>query len=116
MKKIIYLSIIFFTNIYVSLAWDLRQSMLPEASTLWIEWEWTSPLDQVISNAKNLTFTFLWLIVVWVFLYYWYLLVTSKWNSEELKKSLFWFLYAVVWLAIIPLAWWVVKVISSLDF
>lgn len=115
MKKIFYVLIVFLTNIYLTTA-SLKKSMLPNNNTIWISWKWTDSLNQVFIYAKNFLFAVLWLIAVWVFLFFWFKLISAKWDPEELKKVLMWFVYAIVWLAVIPLAWWIVKLVASLNF
>jgi hypothetical protein len=117
MKKIYLLFIIFFTQVNLLLAADIKDAMIPTWTTvLWTTWEWYDPLNSVIVYVKNFIFNFLWLLVVWIFIYFWYRMVTSKWNPEELKKTMMWFVYVVVWLAIISLAWGAVKLATTLNF
>lgn len=100
----------------ISFAWSIKDSMIPTTNTIWVTWDGLSPLTQVMVYFKDFLFYILWTIAVWVFLYFWFKIITAKWNEEEFKKSLMWFLYAIVWLAIIPLAWGAVKIISTLKF
>jgi hypothetical protein len=79
-------------------------------------WDGTWPLDSVIVFVKNFTFSIMWIIVVWVFLYLWFKLVTSRGNPEEMKKALMWVVYVAVWLTIMSLAWGAVKLVSTLTF
>lgn len=95
---------------------DLKDDMLPNANTIWVSWDGTGALTQVLVYTKNFLFSILGIVAVWVFLYFWFKLIINRWNEEEFKKALMWFLYAVIWLSIIPLAWWAVKIISTLKF
>lgn len=97
-------------------AMDLQRDMLPNNNTVWVNAEWTWVLNQIFVYVKNFMFAVLWLIAIWMFLYFWFKLISARWNEEEFKKALMWFVYAIIWLAIIPLAWWVVRLIVSLDF
>jgi hypothetical protein len=114
MKKI-YFSFLVYISILQTYA-DLKNDMLPSTDTVWVVWEWLDPLTQILVHTKTFLFAVLWLVAVGVFLYFWFQLITNKWNEEEFKKALMWFIYAIVWLAIIPLAWWAVKIISTLTF
>ncbi len=109
-----------FTFIWILLSFhanaSLKDSMLPNNNTVWVDDDWTYALNQVFIYIKNFLFSILWLVAVWVFLYFWFKLITAKWNEEDFKKALMWFVYAIIWLAIIPLAWWAVKIIASLKF
>lgn len=97
-------------------AWDLKYDMLPNSNTAGIASEWTGALTEVLVYAKDFLFSILAIVSIAVFIYFWFKLVTARWNEEEFKKALMWFLYAIIWLAIIPLAWWVVKIVSTLKF
>lgn len=115
MKKIIFI-LTFYFYIFIANA-SLKDDMLPETTkTVWVDWEWTWAITQVLVYIKDFLFSILWLVAIWVFLYFWFKLIIARWNEEDFKKALMWFLYAVIWLAIIPLAWWAVKIISTLKF
>lgn len=103
-------------SFFQTYAIDLQSSMLPNDNTVGVDAEWTWVLNQIFVYVKNFMFAILWLIAIWVFLYFWFKLISSRGNEEEFKKALMWFVYAIIWLAIIPLAWWVVRLIVSLDF
>ncbi len=115
MKKIIFVFCAYFFSLS-AYAGDLRDKMLPNNNTVWVDAEWTWVLNQIFIYVKNFLFAILWLIAIGVFLYFWFKLISSRGNEEEFKKALMWFVYAIIWLAIIPLAWWVVRLISSLNF
>ena len=122
MKKIFF-SFVWFISAFqyafaISLKNDttsLESKMLPENSLAWVSWSWKAPLVNLFSYAKNFIFSILWLIVIWTFLYLWFVLITSKWKPDDFKKALMWLVYAIVWLAIIPIAYAAVKIISSLN-
>lgn len=115
MKKIFFI-IVSFLSILTTNANSLKDSMLPNNNTIGVSWDWLTPLTQVIVYFKDFLFYSLWTISVWVFLYFWFKLTIAKWDEEEFKKTLMWFLYAIIWLAIIPLAWWAVKIVTTLKF
>lgn len=95
---------------------SLKDSMMPNENTIWIDWDWTWTINSILIYVKDLLFYILWLVAIAVFLYFWFKLISSRWNEEEFKKTLMWFVYAVIWLAIIPLAYWAVKLAASLKF
>lgn len=117
MKKILLLLILCLTflNIFTVNAVDLKNDIVPETHEVLANW-WSSPIDTVIIFVKDFIFSILWIIVVWVFLYFWFKLVTSAWNPEELKKTMMWLVYVIVWLAIMSLAWAAVKLVTTLNF
>ena len=125
--KIIITFFLFCVSISWVFAWDLRDQLNP------ISWvgEQNPVLAQAAGGAisgdesiltglfqyvRDFIFDILWLIAVGVFLYFWFKLISAQWNPEELKKVLVWFVYAVIGLAIIPLSWTLVRLISSLEF
>ena len=124
MKKIIYTFIwyVFFIQFSItSFAWDLKGQMLwtireQSEDWVWVSWFDTNPLDDVLKFITDSIFVLLWIIWVWVFLYFGFKLISARWNQEEMKKVLIGFVYAVVGLAIIPLALFVVRLVSSLNF
>lgn len=115
MKKIFYifLWLLFTLQTY---AGDLKNSMIPTSDNVWVDEEWTWVLNQVLKAVKGFMFAILGLIAVGVFLYFWFKLISARGNEEEFKKALMWFVYAIIWLAIIPLAWWAVRLVASLNF
>lgn len=115
MKKIISLLCVYFSFI-TTYASSLKNDMLPNSNTSWISSEWTGALTEVLVFVKDFLFSILAIVSIAVFVYFWFKLVVARWNEEEFKKALMGFLYAIVWLAIIPLAWWAVKIISTLKF
>lgn len=117
MKKIIFLIIYYFLIfVFIANATSLKDDMIPNSNNVWVSGEWTSVISEILIYIKDFLFSILWIIAVWVFLYFWFKLITARWNDEEFKKTLMWFLYAVIGLAIIPLAWSAVKIISTLKF
>lgn len=115
MKKIIFLITSYF-SIFITNAGSLKDDMIPNLNTVWVDESWTWVISQVLIYVKDFLFSILWIIAVWVFLYFWFKLIIARWNEEEFKKALIWFMYAVIWLTIIPLAWSAVKIISTLKF
>ncbi len=100
---------------------NIQNDMLPNTNTIMgnsadIKWSGTNSLFPVLTELKTIIFSLLALIAVAVFIYLWFKLVSAQWKPDEFKKAMMGFVYAVIWLAIIPLAWALVKLISSLQF
>lgn len=94
----------------------LKENMLPaEEKKLWMDWEGMDATNKLFEFVRDFLFNILWIVAVGVFIYFWFRLITAKWSPEDLKKTMLWLVYAIVWLAIIPLAWGIVKLIASLD-
>lgn len=114
--KYIYFLIIIINSFNTTKA-SLKDAMMPTSSNqIWVEDKWVDTINQVLIFVKDFIFTLLWIIAVWVFLYFWFKLITSRWNPEEMTKTLVRFVYAIVWLAIIPLAYALVKLITTYKF
>lgn len=115
MKKIV--AILFFAFFQLqAFASSLKDDMLPNGNTwgIWSEGTWA--LTEVLIYAKDFLFSILAIVSIAVFVFYGFKLVVARWSEEEFKKALTGFLYVVIGLAIIPLAWWAVKIISTLKF
>ncbi len=100
---------------------NMKNQMIPNWNTIMgesseINWNWTSIIMIVLTEFKNIIFGLLATISIWVFIYLGYKLVIAQWKPDEFKKAMMWLVYAIVWLAIVPLAWAMVKLISSLQF
>lgn len=113
MKKILYLflSIISWINLAYATTIEDKMKWIP-TNTLWIKNE--TPLKSIINSVENIIYTILWIIAVWVFMFFWMKLISSRWNEDAYKKAKTWLMYAVAWLAVIPLAMALVKLAASL--
>lgn len=121
MKKIVLFIFIFISSVFIAFwASSIREDMIPETET--IAWNtldiesWTWAFLPILASFKNIILGLLAIIAVAVFIYLWFKLVKAEWKPDEFKKVMLWFVYAIIWLSIIPLAWAVVKLISSLQF
>lgn len=103
-------------SLFTTYASSLKNDMLPNNNTSGIGSEGTGALTEVLVFVKDFLFSILAIVSIAVFIYFGFKLVVARGNEEEFKKALMWFLYAVIGLAIIPLAWWAVKIISTLKF
>ncbi|MBW7954566.1 hypothetical protein H3C61_02010 [Candidatus Gracilibacteria bacterium] len=112
MNKIFLFLISFFYTFLASAS--LKDSMMPNSNTIGVSSNGTGVINEVLISFKDLLFYFLGFIAIGVFLYFGFKLITSRGNEEEFKKTLMGFVYAVIGLAIIPLAYGAVKLIASL--
>ena len=81
---------------------------LTQSGVWWITW--------FLVFLKALLFNILWILVVGAFIYVWYTFVTARGNPEEFKKAWIQTIYIVVGIALVSSAWWIVSLISGLDF
>jgi hypothetical protein len=64
--------------------------------------------------AKNQIVLVVEVLAVWVFIFIGIRFVMARWNPEEFKKAWLHFVYAIIWVFFIFMAWWAVKLVSSI--
>jgi hypothetical protein len=97
---------------------DIQSNIIPDTTNnvvnfTWAD-EWFGILDTILLYIKDSIFNLLALFAIGVFLYTGFLLVTARWNQEQFKKAMTSFLYAVIGLVIVSLAWAAVRIIAWL--
>ncbi len=70
----------------------------------------------LLSYVKDTVFGLLMVIAIWVFLYLWFKLVIARGNPEEFKKAITMFVYALVWIVLVSLAWAIVYIVAWVQF
>ncbi|MDD4151014.1 MAG: hypothetical protein PHR68_00135 [Candidatus Gracilibacteria bacterium] len=121
MKKIILFIFIFTSSVFTVFgASSIREDMIPDTETIAgntsdIE-TGTGSLMPIFLSFKNIILGLLAIIAVAIFIYLGFKLVKAEGKPDEFKKVMLGFVYAVIGLSIIPLAWAMVKLISSLQF
>lgn len=76
-------------------------------------WDWFEILDNIFDGFTEYIFAVIALIIIGVFIYVWYLFITSDWDEAQFKKAWKTFIYAVIWIVVIILSWWAVKLVTS---
>ena len=125
-KKIIIL-IVLVSNFFVTLNsyWDddtIKNNIIPidpnydGNNTINTATAWLNPITDSFEEIKDIIFWLLALFTIWSFLYFWFKLVVAQWNQEEFKKAMSWFVYTIIGIILVSLAWWIVKLISSIQF
>jgi len=74
--------------------------------TKWVDWvvtSWTA--SAYIQKIVIYVLSFLKLVSVLIIIYAGFNMLTSSWNEEKVKKSKTIIVFAIIWLAIIYLAW-----------
>lgn len=79
-------------------------------------WSWVDLKDNFIRTAMNYVMWIVFIVAVGVFIYIWFELATAEWKQEKFTKWLKWLVYAWVGLAIIPLAFILVKIATGFSF
>lgn len=112
------------TNSFTNSEQNMQWQMLVWNKETWIfdNWKWVANLKMWVS-VENVSFkdnfikTIIWyllgivaMVTITVFIYTWFQLFSAEWKQDVLKKSLKGFVYAAVWLAVIPLAFILVKI------
>lgn len=128
-KKIFFLITVYFFSYSYLFAIDFKPFYKDKISKEDIYWfgektvidsvstgNWLSTLDNILKYFKNSIFDLLALLVIWAFVYIWAKLVVARWNPEEFKKALTYFIYIIVWIFLVSSAWAIVKLVSWLNF
>ena len=121
MYKILAIFLSFWTSLLVASAaksqfgtWYIQGNMWPRDPIGWINKDQT--LFWLAEYIRDIIASLIGIVALGVFLYLWFKLISARWQQEEFKKVITHFIYAVIWLACVPLAWGVVKLVSSLSF
>jgi len=99
----------------------LIENMAPEWDSIIVvdkiptDWSGLSFLDWILKILRDTTFWVLPTVAILVFLFIWMKLFLARWDQEEFKKSLMWFIYAAIGLTIVPMAWWIIYLITTLN-
>ncbi len=103
------------------LVWEKQTSLIPGlGSKNWADltiWQDNNiSLMQILKSIQNYILAFVWIITIWTFIYIWARLVMAEWKQEEFNKAMKAIIYVVLWLAIIPLSYIVIKIVTWLNF
>lgn len=113
-----------FKNILFSLIWYLFIISSTFASmNLWgdkidpgLKW-WNDNLEKTVENVFTYLLTFLYLVSIILAVYAWFVILTSAWNEDRVKKWKSILVFVAVWIIIIFLAStfirWLIKVLQS---
>ncbi len=118
MKKIILLiSLIFWLWFSLSYQVDVPNSTNDVQSENWWSIDDLSNYDYYQSLAKTVN-TYLWFIfgsiALWMVIYWWILLISSNWDSAELKKANNILIWWLVWIFVSLLAYLIIKLLINL--
>ncbi|EKD66825.1 MAG: hypothetical protein ACD_49C00009G0050 [uncultured bacterium (gcode 4)] len=98
-----------------------RQTSIATPSTkvdlsLWVDENSVNFDDNFIKVVERYIFWLLWMASVAVFMYIWFLLFSAEWKEENLKKWMKSLVYTWIWLAVIPLSWILIKIVTWFNF
>lgn len=120
MKKIFYF-ICFYLFLFVNKTYSSLESTLIDKTDSNLiandikSVDWLSVLWNLFSWAKDELMSLAMIASIGAFLYIGIKLATARWNPEEFKKAWLHFVYAVIGVFIIFMAWWAVKLVSTLS-
>lgn len=122
MKKILFISLSFLFLFVHNVFWEgniIQDALLwqDESNIVQINDsdDWIDVVTNILSWFKSEIFSLVTILTVAVFIYIGIKFATSKWNPEEFKKAWLQFIYAILWVFFIFMAWWLVKLISTLS-
>ena len=108
----IFLSFVSVSTIFA----DIQTDIIPDDDPIVANVNWEEGITGILTYIKDTIFVLLMIISVWAFLYVGFKLIIAKWNPEEFKKALMSFVYAIVGIALVSLAYVLVQFISGLQF
>lgn len=122
MKKILYIMIYIFTLLSTKISFAastiIKDKLINDTSSnIWnVSWTTTSSiLWWLFVWFKTEIFSVIMVMTIAVFIYIGIKFATSRWNPEEFKKAWLHLIYAVIWIFFVFMAWWLVKIVSSLS-
>jgi heme O synthase-like polyprenyltransferase len=121
MKKIYYIilffifssnNVVFWTNIKNELLWAT------DSSLAW--WDlnndnWLTALWALFVWLKTELMAIVSVVAVAIFIFIGIKMATARWNPEEFKKAWLHFVYAIIWIFVVFMAYWAVTLISNLN-
>ena len=117
LKIFIIISVIFFKNLLVNGSFDWSDVDPWSAWATSIINSWGSSgftiIDTIFKKITEHLFSVIALILIGVFIYIGYLFLTSEWDEAQFKKAWKSFVYVIIWIVIIVLSWWVVKLVTT---
>jgi len=121
--KILLLSVFLLFNldtVCFSNLWNenIKNWIIPISDTITghIDWNWDFEANDLLLYFKKAIFSLFYIIAVWVFIFLWIKLAMARGNAEEFKKALMGFVYAIVGIVLVPLAYVLVSLVSWINF
>lgn len=84
--------------------------------SLWIKNEKASIKNNFLKNIQKYILWIVGIVAVSMFFYIWYELSTAEWKQEQFTKWIKALSYLIVWLAVIPLAYIVIKITTGFTY
>ena len=84
--------------------------------SLWVDANDVSIKDNFLRVAQKYILWIVGIVAISMFIYLWFQLSTAEWKQDQFTKAMKWLVYLAVWLAVIPLAYIVIKVTTWFTF
>lgn len=69
----------------------------------------------IFTSTEEILMRLYIVIAVWVMIYVWFLFLTAEWKTEQFSKAWKAAIYAIIWLAVVPLAYVLVKIATWIN-
>ena len=127
MKKIYYiiLFLVFTWNNYVF--WNntdgsinIKDKLINSTDSNFAWWKlnddnWLLSLWALFAWLKTELMAIVSVVAIAIFIYIGIKMATARWNPEEFKKAWLHFVYAIIWIFVVFMAYWAVTLISNLN-
>ncbi len=127
MKKIYYiiLFLVFTWNNYVF--WNntdgsinIKDKLINSTNSNFAWWKlnddnWLLSLWALFAWLKTELMAIVSVVAIAIFIYIGIKMATARWNPEEFKKAWLHFVYAIIWIFVVFMAYWAVTLISNLN-
>lgn len=119
MKKLIYFISFILLSINSNISFSNLQNQLENSTSWWVVkiWWWSttsSILSPLFVWLKTEVMMIVTILVIAAFIYIGIKMSTARWNPEEFKKAWLHLVYIIIWVFVIFMAWWAVKLVSNL--
>ena len=120
MKKIIYFIFFVLLSLNFQTIFSNLQDQLIKSTDWWVVkiWWWSttsSILSPLFVWFKTETMMIVTFLVVAAFIYIGIKMSTARWNPDEFKKAWLHLVYIIIWVFVIFMAWWAVRLVSNLS-
>lgn len=79
-------------------------------------WDTSVTIEKLVfTSTEEILMRLYMLIAVWVMIYIWFLFLTAEWKTEQFSKAWKAAVYAVIWLAVVPFAYVLVKIATWIN-
>lgn len=122
MKFLFKFLLIFILFLYSDISYwlSIEDTLLDDTSSglsnIQDDWNWASWIIlPIIKWFKTEIFSLVMVLSIWVFIFIGIRFASARWNPEEFKKAWMQLIYAIIWIFFIFMAWWLVRLVSSLS-